>query len=273
MCSSDLARDRRRGQIYDTISRVKSPDFWLWLELRAEGNGAPSIRRYLPSIQAWLDRLDVDHTSELVDAKRFNDLPTYGIEDRGWSIRVTGFPRGAGSRGESSGRPIGFYPMEGGFYDGRGPVLAALREKAGRYGDLDAPYVIAVMQETVLSDHDDVIHALFGSHQITFPCARPEAARTTLGADGFWRGPGGAQNTRVAAVLVAQNLYCSNITTQAPGLWHNPWAHTPLNGVLPWRSHSIGADGAIQTSEANGQPHELFALRDDWPGPEEPFEV
>ncbi|HLF44528.1 MAG TPA: hypothetical protein VJA46_13530 [Acidimicrobiia bacterium] len=271
--NDEVARDRRRGQIYDTINQLSCPNFWLSLDLLEEGYEAPSIRRRFPAIQAWLDDLDVDHASELLAAGSFDDLPTYDIGDRGWSIRITALPRGAESRGESAGRPIAFYPGESGSFDGRGPILAALREKAGRYGELDAPYVIAVMQETILSDHDDVFHALFGSLRITVPLDNPQAAKTTLGNDGFWRGQSGAQNTGVAAVLVAQNLYGWNITTRAPDLWHNPWAHAPWDDVLPWRTHQIGTDGAVETSDPRIEPHQLFALPEQWPGPEGPFDV
>lgn len=269
----ELARDRRRGQIYDSINRLISPDFWLSLDLLTEDQQAPSISQRLQAIQAWLDGLDVNHASELLDAERFDDLPTWNIEDRGWVIRVTALPRGAESRGESAGRPIAFYPGEGGSYDGRGSIVAALREKAGRYGELDAPYMIAIMQETILSDHEDVFHALFGGLQITVPLDNPDAVQTTLGNDGFWRGRAGARNTGVGALLVVQNLFGWNITTRAPEIWHNPWTHTPLHDVFPWRSHRIGNDGSVETSEPRLQPHELFALPDYWPGPEGPFDV
>jgi len=268
----ELARDRRRGQIYDSINQLNSRNFWLSLDLLNEGNEAPSITRCLPAIQTWLNDLDVDDASQLLDARRFDDLPSYGIEDRGWSIRITALPRGAESRGQPAGRPIAFYPVESGSFDGRRPILAALREKAGRYGELDAPYVIAVMQETMLSGDDDVFHALFGSLRITVPLDNPEVAKTTLGNDGFWRGPKGAQNTGVAAVLVAQNLYGWNITTRTPDLWHNPSAYIPLDDVLPWRTHHIGTDGAVETSEPRIEPHQLFGLPEQWPGPEGPFD-
>ena len=272
--SNDVsARDRRRGQIYDTINRLNCPDFRLSLDLLAEGSEAPSIRRHLPAIQAWLDDLDVHNASKLSDARRSDELPTRELDNRGWVIRITAVPRGAESRGESAGRAIGFYPEEAGSSDGRGPILAALREKAGRYGELDAPYVIAVMQETIIPD-DDVFHALFGNLQTTVPLDNPEAERTALGHDGFWRGPAGAQNSGIAAVLVAQDLYGWNITTCAPELWYNPWARTPLGDFFPWRSHRIDAAGAIQTRGPTIQLPELFALPEHWPGPEEGrFEV
>jgi hypothetical protein len=268
-----LAQDRRRAQIYDTINQLSSPNFWLSLGLLDEGREPPAIKKCLSAIQSWLDDLDVEQALELLDAHRFDELPKYVLEDRGWSIEVTALPRGAESRGEASGRPIAFYPIEAGSFDGRAPLLASLREKAGRYGELDAPYVIALMQETVLSDHEDVFHALFGSLMISVPLGNPQGARTTLGDDGFWRGPTGAQNTGVAAVLVVQNLYSWNIASRAPDVWHNPWAVRPFYDVLPWRTQRIVDEGAVQTSEASVQPHDLLGLREDWPGLEGAFEV
>lgn len=270
---NELAQDRRRGQIYDTINELSSPNFWLSLDLLSEGREPPAIKRRVAGIQAWLDDLDVDRASEMLDAQEFDGLPKYVIEDRGWSIEITALPRGVESRGEASGRPIAFYPIEAGSFDGRTPILGALREKAGRYGELDAPYMIALMQETILSDHEDVFHALFGSLRISVPLGNPQAARTTLGDDGFWRGPAGAQNTSVAAVLAVQNLYSWNVASRLPEVWHNPWAARPFYEVLPWRTKRIGDDGSVQIKEAGIQPHELFGLPEYWPGPEAPFDV
>lgn len=268
-----LAQDRRRGQVYDTINHLGSTHYWLSLDLLDEGYESPAIKKCLPAVQRWLDSLDLNEASELLDAQRFDDLPEYVIEDRGWSIRVTALPRGHESRGEASGRPIAFYPIESGSFDGRAPVLASLREKAGRYGELDAPYVIALMQETVLSDDEDVFHALFGSLRISVPLDNPGAATTTLGDDGFWRGPNGAQNTNVAAVLAVQNLYSWNIASKAPDVWQNPWATHPFYELLPWRTQRIGDEGTVQTVEASVQPHDLLGLPEGWPGPEGPFDA
>src|SRR5690606_23633224 len=127
-------RDRRRGQIYDTLNaRVQSPSFWLSVDLVEEDVGAPSVRRHIRSLQAWLDGLDADQIQELLDSRLYEALPTFDIEDRGWVIRVKALPKSRQSRGASDGRAIGIYPGEAGSFDIRGRIPAALEEKADRY--------------------------------------------------------------------------------------------------------------------------------------------
>jgi hypothetical protein len=271
---SELARDRRRGQIYDTInSGLACPDFWLSLDLKSEGTEAPSITRHLSRIQGWLDEIDPDRVTELLEARAFDSLPTYTVDERGWTLIITALAKGKESRGDSTGRPIAFYPFEGGSFDGRAPVLAALREKAGRYGDLKAPYLIAVMIETFLTGDQDVFPALFGHLQLHVPIDHPEAAFPGLANDGFWRGPNGTQNTGVSAVATARELYEWRIAEKAPEVWHNPWARCALPPILPWRTNTIGEEGAVETGDAQVEPWELFNVPPDWPGPEGPFEV
>ena len=271
---SEVARDRRRRQIYDTInSGLASPDFWLSLDLDSEGTEAPAISKHLRRIQAWLDELDPDHVDGLLKARSFGSLPRYVVTERGWTLTITALAKGKESRSDPTGRPIGFYPFEGGSFDGRAPVLAALREKAGRYGDLEAPYLIAVLVETFLTDHDDVFRALFGNQQILVPLDQPEAATTAPTPDGFWLGPNGPQNTGVSAVATVLELYEWRIAEKAPEIWPNPWANLAFPAILPWRVHSIGDDGSIDTTAAQVEPYDLFDVPSYWPGPEGAFET
>jgi hypothetical protein len=163
--------------------------------------------------------------------------------------------------------------VEAGSFDGRRQLLAGLRQKAGRYGISDVPFVIAVLQETVLPGNDDIFHALFGSRRLAIPLNNEDAARLVLGDDGFWRAPKGVQNNRTTGVLFAQNLNEWNIATQAPDLWLSPQVDNPLGDMFPWRGHRINGEGGIDTSEPKMQPNELFLLPEEWPGPEGPFEV
>lgn len=269
-----LARDRRRGQIYDTLNaRVQSPSFWLSVDLVEEDVGAPSVRRHIRSLQAWLDGLDADQIQELLDSRLYEALPTFDIEDRGWVIRVKALPKSPQSRGASDGRAIGIYPGEAGSFDIRGRIPAALEEKADRYGELGAPYVIAVMEDTRIPEGDAIFYSLFGSPVIRVQIGDTGDAESTLANDGFWRGPNGPVNTHVSAVVAAQNLYDYKVAKQAPDVWHNPWADRPLATVLPWRSHRIDSQGGLQTIEPSVAPHEIFGITEQWPGPEGPFDI
>jgi len=150
----DLAKDNRRRQVYDTINNgLHTPDFWLALDLNSESDEAPGVSKHLLDVQAWLDEQDANAIEELMQAKSCDMLPRCRITDRGWTLTITALAKGAASRGDATARPIGFYPFEGGSYDGRAPVLAALNEKTSRYGALDAPFAGGVASSSRRCDH------------------------------------------------------------------------------------------------------------------------
>jgi hypothetical protein len=110
------------------------------------------------------------------------------------------------------------------------PLRRKIKKKAARYGDLDMPYLVAVL---ALGDHVracDVEQALLGTG------ARDHAV---------WHGPGGPCNTRLSGVLVARGLRSTDLSAASaapPTLWRNPWALRPLGLALPWRDAASAGD-------------------------------
>lgn len=270
---TERSRDRRRGQIYDTLNRsVDTRNFRLGLDLVAEGGASPSIRRSVLRIQDWLDGLDADRAMELMKAERYADLDRLRIEDRGWVFVITAFPRSKETRGLPEDA-IAVYPSEIGSFDGREPIAAALEEKkASRYGAIDEPFVIALMQQTFLSGKEDIEHALFGRLMIQVRIDRPGQPTMVRGMDGFWLGPDGPRNQNVSAVVAAQNLYAWSVAKKAPDMWCNPWAQKQAALNVPsWPTITVNDEGELDDSEAAMAPNELFDLDPGWPGAESEF--
>jgi hypothetical protein len=150
----------------------------------------------------------------------------------------------------------------------------AIREKAGRYGKPDRPYVIAVLIEDDYTDEEDVVDALFGTVTYTVPVGprHPGQAHAVRQRDGSWIAHGGPSNTRVSAVMTAINLAPWVLARNVPRLWLNPWAARPLTDRLAWRTTRVDlSSGTLDDEPALRTPADLLGLPADWPGPQEPF--
>ena len=102
-------------------------------------------------------------------------------------------------------------------------IRNALEEKAGKYGDLPMPFVIALnTSDPVWVTPDIVERALYvGS-----------------GEAGWFNSS--KRSHRVSAVAMASGLYSWNITTHEFELWHNPFANHPLgNDFWPAKQHFL----------------------------------
>lgn len=211
-------------QLRDIVATVRAPRFSLALEVVRYGACSPGRRRIVPPLERWLGELDPrELRAPVVKRLAFDDwvaeVEAIALDDA--LARPCGrtqlVPRGVG------GGPVN---------DVR-PLRRKIKKKAARYGELDRPYLLAVL---ALGDHvreHDVERALHGAG------AHDHAV---------WRGPGGPCNTRLSGVLVARGLRSTDPLPTAPAaqptLWRNPWALYPLGRAvaLPWRE----AAGAAQ---------------------------
>src|SRR6185437_2814137 len=96
---------------------------------------------------------------------------------------------------------IGGRMLPGGVILPEAAIKSAVEGKAGRYGDIGLPLVIAV---NALEEFARVGDALFGTTGVIF--SQDGAARGMRNADGAWRGPGGPVYTRSSAVLFVVRL-------------------------------------------------------------------
>jgi hypothetical protein len=69
-------------------------------------------------------------------------------------------------RGAADHRPIGIYPMQIAWGGSKDSLRKALKRKGSKFGDLAAPYVVALNSLSWWgSDRIDQMEALFGSEQ------------------------------------------------------------------------------------------------------------
>jgi hypothetical protein len=112
-----------------------------------------------------------------------------------------------------------------------------LEEKAKRYGDLNAPYVIVVADgKDQLFSKDSIKSALteavLGDEIIQFRSGG--SAHQTFARNGFWHGAAGARNRPVSAVVLLPDteLWKLRNENRQPTLAINPWARHRLPDKL-----------------------------------------
>lgn len=283
--ASDLASAGARHEetIRDTLDRVQTENFTLCLRVLSRGGSPLAVARHRPAIERWLAALDPDDVHErlvdLGDDEEFgsgvaSDL-RFDIVEAGWHLRLEAIPRVPEGRGEP-GRAIGiFWPYDDDNpIDDVTPLRRALERKAGRYGTLDRPLVVAVLIDASFSTDNDVEAALYGTRAISYtqrlrPTDRADARWVRL-PDGLYRDAGGPRRRDVSAVLSAHGLQPSSLASSAfTGIvtWHHPWAHRPLTARLPYASLDLEhSTGRLEAQPATVPVHALLGLPADWPG-------
>lgn len=212
---SPLSFTERRldEQLRDIVATVRAPRFSLALEIVRYGACSPGRRRIVPPLERWLGTLEPRELRTTSSVRRL------AFDDFVIDVEAIALP-------DELARPCGYAQLvprgaaAGAVNDVR-PLRRKIKKKAARYGDLDKPYLLAVL---ALGDHvheGDVERALLGAS------AQDHAV---------WHGPGGPCNTRLSGVLVARGLRSTDPTAAvAPTLWRNPWAVLPVASAMPWR--------------------------------------
>ena len=194
------------------------------------------------------------------------DLPSAEFQHDGCILRFSPIPKKADARGKPGIRPLGMLsPGEAQHVDDRRALRAAVEDKAGRYGDLGAPLVIAVNAVNQHLDETDIGEALLGREIVVVKTDDPiEVVGTRRDTDGAWLKPSGASNTRASAVLVVSSLIPWSVAMAGPIVYHHPWAKYPCQGLLRELPAAIPADGRLELVQGS-LDRSLFGLPNGWP--------
>jgi hypothetical protein len=227
----ETAARARLSVLFDSINGIDSPNFYIGMDIEGTPATSPSGRRVRAFLELHLRRLDPDHIAEIA---RTSGLPRWRFEHDGCTIWFYPIPKGPDFRGRSGIRPIGLQSTGVRCLETPATIRAAILEKAGRYGDLEAPYIIAVNVIADLFRPSDVAAALFGDEALIVQQDDTGRWREGFGRsrNGAWVNASGPRYTRVSAVLVCSELRPSNLHQSTACVYHNPWAERPYIGGL-----------------------------------------
>ncbi|MFC4613456.1 hypothetical protein ACFO3K_01900 [Cellulomonas algicola] len=264
------AAANRRRVLFDTVNSVRDPNFFLWLDELSDGEAPPSGAALRRDLRAWLRTLAPDDYADLDQA------PTFRWVQDGWSATFKAIPKAEHARGPAGAdeRAIGVFahqPVQ--IVDDAPAIRAALVEKAGAYGNLEAPYVIAVGLYIFDHDHWHSTAALYGAEalQIGVTDDGERTSRLVRNSDGFFGAPPDWANADVSGVILVNQLQPHSVLSADVILWRHPAPLHPLPDDLQLPVHQVRfVAGRLVGDEPKCAAAAHFGLPDPWP-PGEPW--
>src|SRR5205807_749739 len=149
----DTAGDRRLAELYDTLDRMNSPDYFLEIEYRGSPTENIRGRMVRERLERWLRELNFEEILRLHHEQRYRELPTFSWPEKGVLFTFTPVPKGPNTRGRPGVRPVGIVTPEGmRLLRTHDDIRAAIDGKGTKYGALELPLIVAV---NVLDDFCD----------------------------------------------------------------------------------------------------------------------
>ncbi|MCX6564009.1 MAG: hypothetical protein NTU60_10460 [Candidatus Aminicenantes bacterium] len=267
--SEETAADKRKNEVYETIDRVDSPNFFIGVNVEKSAIKAPPGRKWRGAIERWLPKLNPDEIGAKMKSAGLENLPTLIVEKEGWKVAFQAIPKSPQLRGKPGVRPIGMHFIPFHQCNEDEWIRNAIEEKATKYGNLNMPYLIAINVLSVFSNEPHMImDALFGDEQVTayFAPGGKTHDELTRASNGVLRGREGPRNTRVSGIVVLSDLSWGNIAKTNPVLWHNPWASRPLDSELwPFPQWTLNEPKTKIVPKTGRDAGDFFGMLKEWP--------
>ena len=256
---SVAAAKARINTVYDILNGLESLDFMIGMELKGLPRTPPRARHIKAFLESRLQQVDTSEIATAFEEGGFDILPRWLYEHEGWNVAFFPIPIAAEATIEPNDRVLGLF-LHGAETIDSTSIKHAVFKKAGRYGDLKLPYVIAVDLLKWLPENAGE-RALFGS--ITWNFTKD---MTYVGQgrnpDGAWGGPRNPKNTRVSAVLLVRRLTPWSVSRSKIQLFLNPRAKRPCDSEL---NRFPRFDERTGSWDHGASSMEIFELSLDWP--------
>lgn len=235
----------RVNTLYESLDKVDSPNFFLWIDVEKQGDGPLRARPLRSRLEEWLRDLDPDAYEDRGNGRR--DFPGLPLEANGWRIQFHAIPKSPEGRGREGVRPLGIFGGGRAFWvhDEEGP-RGALSDKGSAYGTLGAPYVVALASSSMSTDDYDVKSVLYGTEALllgTGPGGETDPAALTRKADGYWYRDDHWDHRHVSAVLVVKQLHPAFVGEQEHTIWEHPDPESSVPPLPIWRRSTVNAEG------------------------------
>lgn len=254
----------RRAVLFDTVNQLDDPNFMLWLDTLEEGISPPPAARLRGDLRRWLSKLGPDAPWDMESG------PSYQWEHNGWSVTFKPIPLKPEARGRRpNSRAIGVYghtPV--GWIDDAPAIRKALSGKQHEYGNLDAPFMIAV--GTYIHDRDrwHTTNAMYGAVAIQWG-EGPDGeivSRQTRQRDGYFGVPPDWQHRHVSGVLLVNQLMPYHVQRAEVTLWRHPDPMFQLPEDVGLPAHVLAIDrNELKETPPPNTAADFFGLPDPWP--------
>lgn len=264
----EVSTETRENTVYDTINRMKSPNFFIEVKVKGSPKTSPPGAKWRKFLENKLSSLNPNDYTEQIEKGDLDSLPSWTRNHDGWEVMFRAIPKSSKARNKPGIRPIGISWIGATWCKDHENIRKSVKAKAGKYGEFEIPYIITVNSISHFTDDIDIENALFGDENVTVYRLPYGGFHQKPGRhrNGVLLGPKGPQYTRVSAVLIFKYLLWGNITKEIPVLWHNPWATNPFDPEeWPFPQKVIDTEGKVTEKEKTRNITELLGILEDWP--------
>lgn len=254
--------------VTEYVTEAFRPQFRLRLRHVIPGPNIPRKKAVIRAVGGWLDSLSwADLWKGDAESSTYPETELF-VGD-GWQIKLAAIPLDPSLQSDEPRPMIFSYPGFTGFSDGLGEaVLPVLVEKTSKYGELDAPLVVAMWVVDAMANPETAPLALFGSWFKLDDGSHRTGLELNDDRSGLWT-PGAKTRGRACGVLAANSFSFSYsaVARVLPRYWPNPWADKPLGVDLPLPTSTVSDDETMVVNRPERvSPAELLELPEDWPG-------
>jgi hypothetical protein len=214
-----------RDELAAQLDRHERHDFTISLWIEHSTTTAPSGRRIGAEICRWLDSLD---PVAVADSNSRGEYVTRVFGDSGWWFEITAIPLSQDSQTMPLVGLLG--ADDAGLITDKEDLQRALRQKRPtRYGALDHPYLIAVLERSDFPQRSrwHRVAALYGDEAVTLgPDGKSASTRLP---NGLWLGQSGWRQTDVSGVLLSSGMVLGEDRLPLPEYWPHPAARMPVD--------------------------------------------
>jgi len=266
---SDAARaaQARLNTVFDALNRVHCPDYFMEVECYGTLTSPLPGGKLRHELRRFLNSLDYEAARQVVSAGGLAKLPKFEFTHDGFRLEIGVLPVSPQKRGHPEHRPLGLYgPGEVRLVDNRTPLRDKLCQKAGHYGRLRRPLLIAINAAGRHLDGIDVTEALFGKESWAFSPLADELNEPVFRRvpNGALFGPKGPRNRNVSAALFVSSLLPWTVASAQPVTYHNPWARYTVD-PLPEGLAQFRSDGHLMVASGGRAVHQVLGLPEGWP--------
>jgi hypothetical protein len=241
----------------DYLNAHAHHSFRLAVTSSGEPSSQPSAKDLKGRIHSWLDSLNPDAESADEALRSVFDI-------EGWSLSCRAIPLKPEQRG-SSPRLLLSKGNGARFVNRSDSIRYAIVSKANKYGELDAPLIVAVNCNCfTLGEHEE-LNALFGNPPFNSIQDRPDVnSRLSRASYGAWNGRNGPRYKGVSAAWIFRDLQIYSLSIVEYVLYINPWSRYLLpSSLLKLSNYRIdGIDGRFHPGLSTTA---MLGLGDDWP--------
>lgn len=252
----DARTERFCAEVTQTIADIPSSDFFVFIHITEEPTSQPALGELRNKVSAWLQSLDYDTIA--AEAGQFS----IELEVGGGRVLLT--PH---AKGSTRGRAASFGGvMIGGatIVDTQATIQRAFRRKASRYGNIDAPFVVAINDLSEYWHEEHAYDSLFG-REMTVVTRDGDVVDLRRDTSGLFGSAANPRHTRVSGALIVPGVGPWEFARRIPIFIAHPFAKYPAGALFGTCAGHVMSEGELIETVQRPCLGEIFSLPSGWP--------